>query len=250
MNRLIPAIIFLLATFVHGSDTPSASSVQGRFDRARLAFENGDWPTSITTYKTLLGDGINTWSLNFNLGTSYFKNNEPGPAIFYLERARILAPSNEEVKLQLAKVREEFSVPNYSLRTWERWARWFTPNFWIGFLCISGWVALIAILLPQIRNSSAFNSTPFHFTRIFSILFVAVGIAGFLVTKNWYSEGIITADEVTLKLAPTKHSPELRAILPGEKARIFKTEREHAYILAADGSKGWVSLEEIDKLWH
>ena len=227
-----------------------SSSIQGRFDRARIAFENGDWPTAITTYQGLMTDGVQTWALNFNLGKSLYKNNEPGPAMFHLERARILAPNNSEIKELLSQVREDFDVPNYNLRTWERWARWFTPNFWIGTLSIAGWITLISFLLPQITKFSFYKTNGFYIIQVFSALFVIASTAGFLVTRNWYREGIVTDDEVTLKLAPTQHSPELRGMIPGEKTRIQKSARNHLYIVASDGSSGWIKAEHVDLLWE
>ena len=250
MMRACSKIIGAIALSLLCAITALAQSgADDRFERARLAFENGDWPTAITTYNALLDDGASTWSLHFNLGRSFFKNNEPGPAIFHYERAQLLAPTRAEIPAAIAEAQEAFNVQPVDLKNRERWARWLTPNHWILLLSISIWIALLSYLLPQLKKHRIFDSTLFHFTRVMSIVVAVIAIAGFSLSQPWYQEAIVTEEESILKLSPTSNSPEIRALLPGEKMRVSQIAREHAYVEAADGSAGWVPLEKLKQLW-
>ena len=241
----------LCILFLAGTPLVSWASegFEGRFDRARAAFENGDWPSAITIYQGLLEDGAHTWALNFNLGKAYFQNNEPGPAIFHLERARAMAPLEAEIPETLAIVREKFTIPHTAPKSWQLWAQRLTPNHWISAVSLFFWIAIACILLPMIKRLSIFDTTAFHFLRIASILCIAFSAIGFSITRSWYQEAIITNDAVTLKLAPTSSSPLLRACIPGEKVLVLDSAREHVYIQLQDGTTGWLSAEDLQRVW-
>ena len=249
MKVLKDFFIVLIALGSTATSLLAQSGAEDRFERARLAFENGDWPTAITTYNALLGEGVVTWSLHFNLGKSYFKNNEPGPAIFHYERAQVLNPSKQDIAQSIAEAQEQFNVPPLEMKNLERWARWLTPNQWMLLLAASVWIGLATFLLPALAKHPLFDTTLFHFARIMSIGCAVIAIAGFALTRSWYQEAIVIADEAMLKLSPTENSPEIRAIISGEKMSVSEVAREHVYVEAADGSTGWVILENIERLW-
>lgn len=251
MKPVLACLLCLLAFPIY-SWAQDASDVahEGRFARANLAFENGDWPSAIQMYSTILDAGVQSWALHFNLGKAFFKNNEPGPAVLHLEQARLLAPSNVEIRETLFEVREKFTIPSAKIPTWQRWARWATPNSWIVLLVTAGWITILAFSIPYIKTVRFFETTAFHFLRGFSLFCTVVGIAGFALTQDWYEEAVIFEESAYLKLAPTEHSPELRSLHPGELARIHKTAREHTFITTSDGSSGWVISENIQPLWQ
>ena len=55
----------------------------------------------------VIGRGYESWELYYNLGNAFYKNRQIGPAILNYEKARKLAPNNEDVlfNLELANLR-------------------------------------------------------------------------------------------------------------------------------------------------
>src|ERR1700712_787443 len=69
--------------------------------KAEKAYDTKNYKAAIVNYEKLINDGYKSYQLYFNLGNSYYRNNELGKAIFYYELARKINPSDEDVRINL-----------------------------------------------------------------------------------------------------------------------------------------------------
>ncbi len=75
-----------------------------RFDRARTAFDAGDWATAAHHYRTLEKQGNRHPSLLYNLGTVYAKAGDNARAAWYYRRAMRKAPRDSDSQANLTYV--------------------------------------------------------------------------------------------------------------------------------------------------
>src|SRR6476620_8550682 len=93
-NRINILLLFsLLAFSSFGSDL---------LQKAEKAYDSKKYREAIASYEELLNDGYRSYQLYYNLGNSYYRNNELGKAIYYYELARKLEPDDEDVRINLA----------------------------------------------------------------------------------------------------------------------------------------------------
>src|SRR3954464_14967206 len=69
--------------------------------KAERAYDLKKYKEAITNYEQLIKDGYTSYQLYFNLGNSYYRNNELGKAIYYYELARKAEPNDEDVRINL-----------------------------------------------------------------------------------------------------------------------------------------------------
>ena len=72
------------------------------FAEANTAYESGDYEMAIATYLDVVDMGVVDEDLYYNLGNAFYKTGQLGPAILYYERARRLAPRNDDINQNLS----------------------------------------------------------------------------------------------------------------------------------------------------
>lgn len=95
----------LLLALALGQYTPAEA--QALFVEANDAYYKGELATAQAKYEKLLEAGLGGPDVLFNLGTTHLANNELGPAVLYLERARRLSDDDDiEANLAVARQRQ------------------------------------------------------------------------------------------------------------------------------------------------
>lgn len=94
----------LLAGCATGGSGPT-SAHEARFQAGNDAYERGDYLEAAAAYRELLGEGIATAPLHYNLGNSLFKSGRLGEAILEYERAHRLSPQDSDIQENLEYLR-------------------------------------------------------------------------------------------------------------------------------------------------
>src|SRR5436190_4253923 len=88
-------ILVLLTT------TSLSSSANDLLRKAEKAYDSKNYAEAVRDYEKLITEGFRSYQLYFNLGNSYYRNNELGKAIYYYELARKMEPNDEDVRINL-----------------------------------------------------------------------------------------------------------------------------------------------------
>ena len=80
-------ILVLLTT------TSLSSSANDLLRKAEKAYDSKNYAEAVRDYEKLITEGFRSYQLYFNLGNSYYRNNELGKAIYYYELARKMEPN-------------------------------------------------------------------------------------------------------------------------------------------------------------
>ena len=101
------------------------------FDEGNQRYQDGDFDGALERYARILDDGLESGELYYNIGNTYFKLNELGPAILYYERARRLMPGDDDLVANLELARS-MTADQITL----------LPEFWL-FRAVGWWVGLL-----------------------------------------------------------------------------------------------------------
>ncbi|MEL6638664.1 MAG: tetratricopeptide repeat protein [Bacteroidota bacterium] len=248
LRRFCALLLAVLAlTMVRAADPPEDLQL------ANAAYRSGKYAEAITGYRSLLSAGYRSADLYYNLGSSYLKNRELGPAILYLERARLLAPSDPDIQHNLELARQQLTddiseVPSFFLsRWWEQWALAASATFWsvLGLLLV--WLGLAGLGLWQIGRERAWRKKGFLWGLPLLLLGIVPLLLGFsrvqMIEDSPFA--IIQAAKTTLYTAPDTASEALFPLHEGTKVALLDRIGEWYKVRLLNGDQGWLSREHL-----
>jgi tetratricopeptide (TPR) repeat protein len=208
---------------------------------------------SINAYEYVLANGYESAALYYNLGNAYYKNNELVNALLNYERAKKLAPYDEDIQFNL-DLANQFVVDKiealprpFFVKWGQNLARMFTIDQWatlslISFILALGFaLAYVMMITPSVRKW-AFGIS------IFLLLLSASSFS--VAAKQRHNDkhrmhAIIHSPSVTVKASPNSSSIDLFVIHEGLKVEILKNHNAWLEIKLEDGNRGWIQKENL-----
>ncbi len=262
MKKYLLIIFTVLCAAVRAQDSvpadtlPAASraaSAQELWDRANTAYLNGAYSHAIADYDSIMAMGHTSYKLYYNLGNAYFKTNEIGRAMLYYNKALRLAPTDGDVKYNMAVagsyVKDKIEqVPEFFFSRWVRGVRMGLSGYtwtWVslGLLCCAVAAAMVYLLSVKLSR----RKKGFFAAVVCLALFVvatAFAIAGRSEMRS-PSEGIVMRTAVSVKSSPDRQSKDLFVIHEGTKVRVVGQLQEWREVVLEDGKKGWIEFSSI-----
>ena len=241
LTSLLFALLLTLSTF--GNET---------FDAANTSYEAGDFAAAQTLYLEL-AEEYESAPLYFNLGNTYYRQNDFVSAILWYERARKLAPADENIKdnLALANARIVDKPRTEELGDLEASWREFVYNpepgawtFW-SILAMCGAFALLAAFLflkkPGLKRLTFYSGLAIIPVAIFFF------ILSYLQQNAMKVEAaIITSVNVYVKSAPSDTGTDVLILNAGTKVDLIRERKEGwVELKAPNGESGWLQKEHI-----
>jgi tetratricopeptide (TPR) repeat protein len=221
--------------------------------KAEKAYDNKNYTEAIRDYEKLISDGYKSYQLYFNLGNSYYRNNELGKAVYNYELARKMAPNDEDVRINLGiaasktidKIdsKENFFISavktnvlsSFSTVTWA----------WISIVSL----CLAALLFFIFVSSSVITlkRVAFLFGCLFFLNFVFSYFIGYSALQAKYENkfAIVLAREVRIMNEPTPVAKTKFNLHEGTKIRVVENNGDWVLIKLDNGNEGWVKLADV-----
>jgi len=245
------AIILLLVGVIAAFAQPEKN-----FKEANDLYATNEFGKAAKIYESIVGQGFESAELYFNLGNACYKNGELTKAVLYLERAKLLAPGDEDIQFNIDMV-NQFVVDKIEPLPSPFFIKWgqsilnlFTSNGWTWLSIITFILALTGIGLYifsrslNIRKIAFSVSIAFFAIALFS--FVLAGKQKSRITKHNY--GVIFTPTVTVKSSPDNSGTNLFVIHEGLKVQIKDEVGSWYNIRLADGNSGWVLKSVLEKI--
>ena len=224
---------------------------------ADKAYQENNFKGAIEIYESILGEGKESVEIYYNLGNSYYKDNNIAKAILNYERALLLSPGNEDVKynLEMAKSKTVDKVTPKSevfIVTWingirnmmseSAWAKTAISCFILFLMGLSAYIFGKKLVIKKIGFSV---SVIFLCFTIVSHLFAGAQKEK-MVIRN---ASIIMQPSVTAKSTPNESGTDLFVLHEGTKVFIEDNSMKGwKEVSLEDGSRGWVPAESIEQI--
>jgi tetratricopeptide (TPR) repeat protein len=247
----LKSIFFSLVIFM------SALSIfadNNKFTKANELYSKGKYEEAKTYYEELINNGHTTADIYYNLGNTYFKLDKIADAILYYERAKKIAPGDEDIEFNLRianlKIVDKINnVPQLFFIEWyESIHGWFSSGTWSVFIIIFSWLSFISLAGYFIIWNINLRKVSFFATIISFIIMIACIIFSLeqYNVEQSKEEAIIFSPSVYIKSSPDKGSTDLFILHEGTKVKILDEVGDWKKIKIADGNIGWLPTKTIE----
>jgi tetratricopeptide (TPR) repeat protein len=255
MKLYFKIIIVLLVSFnsliLHAQDNNTQL-----WEKANAFYTTEDYQQAVNLYEQILSSGQESAKLYFNLGNAYYKVGDMNKALLNFERAKVLAPNDENIDFNI-RMANQFVVTSIEPLPLPFFLRWrtsvinmYSSDMW-SFISIAAFV-LFLILIGL-----------FIFSRIVTIRRISflLGIFVLILSGFTYSfaskqkkkmedrkHAIVFCPRVTVKSSPSQTGTDLFLIYEGLKVEITDSIGTWKGIKLVDGNEGWLPDSCIVKI--
>lgn len=249
MKRLINTI---LAILVSAALFAQADLLQ----KGNELYAKDEFKQAIDVYNQLLMTNLESPEVYFNLGNAYYKTGQYTLSILNYERAKLLSPDDEDIdfNLQVANQHVVDSIQElpgvFIVRWWDSLVNSQTTDSW-AIISLISFILFLAL------------AGLYFFSRTGDIRRISFWSACFLITVtlfSWsfaarqksrmvnHSFAIVMQPTVTVKSSPSEKGTNLFVIHEGLKVKITDQLGDWLEIRLADGNKGWLLTESIERI--
>lgn len=234
--------------------TVNAKEYNQIFEKANDFYTKGEYTQAIQLYESILEDGFESSEIYFNIANAYYKLKKIPESILYYERARKIAPEDEDINFNLKianlNIVDKFEpVPKFFLTEWwesirdlyssEGWAKIIIIFLWITFLSLVGfmisWNSLIKRLLFFIALATLIIS-------LTSVLFAVQK----QYNEQYHQSAIIFSPRVDVRSSPDDKSTVLFILHEGTKVELLDSVAGWTKIRIPRGDVGWINNKSFE----
>lgn len=223
------------------------------FHDANEMYKQGKYEEAKNSYESLLGQGLASGNLYYNLGNCYFKLNKLGKAVVNYERAKQMMPLNRELQINLAFVHSQMENPPVQSQNLFR-------NI-INIATDSFTLDQITIVFSLLFFLSAFSigikllskRELLWLRRIISASIILLLLWGILWVRKIYQTqvlkfGVIIRPQAECRFAPAETAVTRFRLSEGEKVLILETDGQWLHIKSGNNNIGWVQKTMIETI--
>ena len=249
MKRLFNTILAILLT-------ATVFAQADLLQKANEFYTKDQFKQSIDVYNQILMTNMESPEVYFNLGNAYYKTGQYTLSILNYERAKLLSPDDEDIafNLQVANQKVVDSIQElpgiFIVRWWNSLVNSQTTDRWAIMSIISFIVFLVMFGFYFFAKTSEVKRITF-WSGCFLLLFTISSWTFAAKQKNRlvnHSYAIVMQPTVTIKSSPSEKGTNLFVIHEGLKVRITDKLGDWLEIRLADGNKGWLLTESIERI--
>ena len=233
----------------YGTEAERAASVD--FQKANALYQRGQFGDAVDGYRTIIGQGLASGPLYYNLGNAWLKRGRMGEAIWAYERARALMPRDPDVRANLAyarsRVPESLSV-SWSLPRWWQWATLgdvFRPGELACALIILVWICVGCRLALMWGPGLAAALRPIAWGLIVLMTGAGVVLLAQTMSDRLMPTVIVVEERAEVTFAPQPGSTRHFLLPEGTRVRVLQREPGWLRVQRGDGRLGWVQSTAV-----
>ena len=244
-------LIFVAVTVALSLQASAASNPGPVMRQALQLSKQGEYERAALLYEGLIGEGVVSAALYYNLGNCYYQTGQTGKSVLNFERAALLQPGNPKVRnnLRLARARvagEPLSWPGFAIG--EKWGSirgLLSPNNWALAGLAACWLALAGWLFRRRTGKMAWSILAWTF----GLLAVSSWLLSWSGTQALESDySIVMKKEVEVLVGPDPQSGELSTVYEGWKVKRLDLIGDWVKVELPDGQEGWVKKEVLEAI--
>lgn len=182
-------------------------------------------------------------SLLYNLGNTYFKQNEWGKALFYYEKARLKSPRDADLLYNISIVKSRIQGPFFQVSFLNSLTQFFSFNEVYGLLVVFlGFLG--GCFYVKLYRYSGVRQGLYGMLGLIVFLLCFLGMKFFFLTEK---TGIVLQDS-RIKSGPGDFLPDVMTISSGSGYVVLQEGPYFVEIDLGSGKTGWVSRRDIGLL--
>lgn len=253
MKKTIILTLLLLVSVVMKAAEPTSAD---RWEAGNKAYIEGNYDKAIEEYIAILDGGEYSMKLYYNLANAYFKTGANGKAILYYNKALRLAPSQEDIRHNLALAEAQTKdriavVPEFFLNRWMRTIRNSMSCTAWSVLSIASFALVLAFgLLFLLASRLGIRKTGFYGALV-ALLFMIATTSFAISSRNDmlnHEEAVVMASAISVKSSPDRSATDLFVLHEGTKVKVLTAVDEWVEVVIADGKKGWTLKNNIEEI--
>lgn len=251
MKRYIILIVIAIPGFLFAQEDNTQL-----WEKANAFYTTEEYGQAVSLYEQILSTGEESAKLYFNLGNAYYKAGDVNNAILNYERAKLLAPSDEDIEFNL-QIANQFVVTSIDELPKPFFLRWkqsvinlHTADAW-SVISISAFVLFLVLLGLYLFGRSISVRRLSFWGGVLAVIFSGITFSFASEQKskiNNRNHAIVFCPRVTVKSSPAQTGTDLFLIYEGLKVEITDSLNTWKEIKLADGNEGWLPDSCIVKI--
>lgn len=216
------------------------------FEAGLEAYHQSNYSEAITDFQRSLETNESA-AAHHNLALSLYQTHKPAEAIWHLERAIRLEPTNQSYLYKLGALRQQLGLYKAPTTWWQSAANILSQQTWTWIAISSIWISIAAIILPKLGGFR--RPILLKLSISFTLIAFLLSSAALIIRHSQQATSIITANEPTaVHHAPASAAPEAGLARPGERVRILDQHNNFRKIKTEANITGWIKAEALRKL--
>ena len=251
--KLIILTVFILNGILLNAQE---NSEQALFNEANTHYKNNEFDDAEKLYLQILNSGYSAPGLYYNLGNTCYRLQKFTDAIYYYEKAAVLAPSDDDIEHNLAyarlSIREKLEeVPEFFMTDlYKKTTNLSSADIWAKYSLIAFLLTIAAALMYLFAKTRRIKILGF----VFSLLFLVASISTYVFSgtrlkiETGKTQAIVYTESVPLRSSPDETATVLIRISAGHKVKIQEHSGDWAEIKLSNGQVGWVLDSDLKLL--
>lgn len=225
------------------------------FGAANSAYEDGRYEEAVELYQRVLRYGIRDVRAEYNLGNALFRSGRLGPAILHYERARRLAPTDEDVRrnLEFARSRRfdriEEVPPGAAVSAMLALQDRLGPDAQAALALVVSWLACLLVCWG-LRSPGAWRA--WTGWALAGCLLLAL-----LLATSWWTtyrrlDGgptvVVMAEAANVLAGPGENNAVLFVVHEGLDLELRARRDEWLQVRAPNGLSGWLRHDAVERV--
>jgi tetratricopeptide (TPR) repeat protein len=246
--------MLIVSSSAMAEEAPAKSeTIQSLKLKADDAYSKGKYQDAIESYEAALQKGKSA-NLYYNLGNAYYRTDNVTRAIINYEKARLLAPGDEDIIHNLEVARSK-TIDNIQPGEKIFFKVWFENiktsmniDAWATLSLVSLIVALLLFLVYLFVKQMTVRKVAFYLSACLVIIFIFGNVfASQLKDFTTNSKcAVIVSPTATAKKTPTDQGADACILHEGTRADIIDALKGWYEIRLADGTEGWISEKDVE----
>jgi len=231
-------------------------SANAPFTKGNQLYEQGKFEEALNEYKTIIKSAYESEFLYFNMGNAYYRVQKYPMAILYYEKAKLMAPSNDDIQANLALAKTKIVDKIEILQDF------FLLSLVKGFVMLAQYrtwftLSIITFALSLIFAGFFLFGVQMKIRKIsltLLVLFFVVSMVS-LVSGNSqlkrntaHDFAIITTPTLSVKSAPDLNGTDLFVIHEGAKVKVISQSGNWREVKFENGNVGWIKESDFERI--
>ncbi|MCG6189203.1 tetratricopeptide repeat protein [Maribellus maritimus] len=252
MKKYIFLILFIFPASLFAQEDNNAQL----WEKANAFYTTEEYQQAISLYEQILDSGEESAKLYFNLGNAYYKAGDVNNAILNYERAKLLAPNDEDIDFNL-QIANQFVVTSIDELPKPFFVRWkqsvvnlYPADTW-SLISVSAFVLFLVLLGLYLFGRSISVRRLSFWIGILAVIFSGFTFSFASIQKNKIktrNHAVVFCPRVTVKSSPAQNGTDLFLIYEGLKVEITDSLSTWKEIRLSDGNEGWLPDSCIVKI--